>query len=79
MVIENRPGGQSVIGAQAAAKSAPDGYTLYYGTTAAIVTNVYAFKNLPYHPKKEFIPVAMVGMSPFLIALKPASQHQDAC
>ena len=73
IVIENRPGGQNVIGAQAAAKSAPDGYTFYYGTTAAIVTNTYTFKNLPYDPKKEFMPVAMVGKSPFLIAASPAA------
>lgn len=73
LVIENRPGGQNVIGAQAAAKSAPDGYTFYYGTTAAIVTNVYTFKNLPYDPKKDFTPVAMVGKSPFLIAASPAA------
>lgn len=71
VLIENRPGGQNVIGAQAAARSAPDGYTFYYGTTAAIVTNVYTFKNLPYDPKKEFIPVAMVGKSPLLIAASP--------
>ena len=74
VVIENRPGGQNVIGAQAAARSTPDGYTFYYGTTAAIVTNVYTFKNLPYDPKKEFISVAMVGKSPFLIA---ASQQAN--
>jgi len=73
IVIENRPGGQNVIGAQAAARSAPDGYTFYYGTTAAIVTNVYTFKSLPYDPKKDFTPVAMVGRSPFLIAASPAA------
>ena len=71
VVIENRPGGQNVIGAQAAARSTPDGYTFYYGTTAAIVTNVYTFKNLPYDPKKEFMSVAMIGKSPFLIAASP--------
>lgn len=68
IVIENRPGGQNVVGAQAAARSAPDGYTFYYGTTAAIVTNTFTFKNLPYDPKRDFVPVAMVGKSPFLIA-----------
>ena len=73
VVIENRPGGQNVIGAQAAAKSAPDGYTFYYGTTAAIVTNAYTFKNLPYDPKKDFTPVAMIGVSPFLIAASPSA------
>ena len=73
IVIENRPGGQNVIGAQAAAKSAPDGYTFYYGTTAAIVTNAYTFKNLPYDPKKDFAPVAMIGVSPFLVAASPSA------
>ena len=73
IVIENRPGGQNVIGAQAAAKAAPDGYTFYYGTTAAIVTNVYTFKNLPYDPRKDFMPVAMIGKSPFLIAASPSA------
>ena len=73
IVIDNRPGGQNVIGAQAAARSAPDGYTFYYGTTAAIQTNVYTFKSLPYDPKKDFVPVAMVGKSPFMIAASPSA------
>ena len=73
IVIENRPGGQNVIGAQAAARSAADGYTLYYGTTAAIVTNSYTFKNLPYDPQKDFVPVGLIGKSPFMIAASPAA------
>lgn len=68
VVIDNRPGGQNVIGAQAAARSPADGYTLYYATTAAMVTNVYTFKALPYDPAKDFAPVRLVGRSPFVIA-----------
>jgi tripartite-type tricarboxylate transporter receptor subunit TctC len=68
VVVENRPGGQNVIGAQAAARSAPDGYTFYYATTAAMVTNVYTFKSLPYDPAKDFATVRLVGRSPFVIA-----------
>jgi tripartite-type tricarboxylate transporter receptor subunit TctC len=68
VVIENRPGGQNVIGAQAAARSQPDGYTFYYATTAAMVTNLYTFKSLPYDPVKDFAPVRLVGRSPFVIA-----------
>lgn len=74
VVIENRPGGQNVIGAQAAARSAPDGYTFYYATTAAMVTNVFTFKSLPYDPAKDFAPVRLVGRSPFVIAAGPAMQ-----
>lgn len=68
VVIENRPGGQNVIGAQAAARSPADGYTFYYATTAAMVTNAYTFKSLPYDPVKDFAPVRLVGRSPFVIA-----------
>jgi len=73
VVVDNRPGGQNVIGAQAAARSAPDGYTFFYGTTAAMVTNAFTFKTLPYDPERDFVPVALVGRSPFVIAASPAS------
>ena len=72
VVVENRPGGQNVVGAQAAARSAPDGYTFFYATTAAIVSNPYTFKALPYDPAKDFVPVAMVAKSPMVIAVNPA-------
>ena len=68
VIVDNRPGGQNVIGAQAAARSPADGYTVYYATTAAMVTNVFTFKSLPYDPAKDFIPVRLVGRSPFVIA-----------
>ena len=74
MVIDNRPGGQNAIGAQAAAKSAADGYNFYFATAAALVTNAYLFKTLPYDPKKDFVPVGMVGKVPFAISVNPASQ-----
>src|SRR6185295_1257999 len=72
VVVENRPGGQNVIGAQAAAKAAPDGYTFFFATTAAIITNPLTFKSLPYDPAKDFAPVAMVAKSPMVIAVNPS-------
>ena len=72
IVVDNRPGGQNVIGAQLAARSRADGYTYYYATTAALVINAYTFKSLPYDPQKDFAPVGMIGMSPFIIAVHPA-------
>jgi tripartite-type tricarboxylate transporter receptor subunit TctC len=72
VVVDNRPGGQNVIGAQAAARAPADGYNFYYGTTAALVINSYTLKSMPYDPVKDFIPVGMIGMSPFLIAANPA-------
>jgi tripartite-type tricarboxylate transporter receptor subunit TctC len=71
VVVENRPGGQNAIGAQAAAKSPPDGYTFYYGTTAALVINAFTFKSLPYDPRRDFVPVGMIGESPFVVAINP--------
>jgi tripartite-type tricarboxylate transporter receptor subunit TctC len=67
IVIDNKPGGQNVIGAQAAARSAPDGYTFYFATTAALITNALLFKQLAYDPQKDFVPVAFVARSPFAI------------
>lgn len=71
VVIENRPGGQNVPGAQAAARSPADGYTYFYATTAAIVSNPFTFKALPYDPEKDFVPVAMIAKSPMVIAVNP--------
>jgi tripartite-type tricarboxylate transporter receptor subunit TctC len=75
-VVENRAGAQNIVGAQAAAKSAPDGYTFFVATAAALVTNPVTFKSLPYDPAKDFVPVSMVGKGPFLLvanAKVPAS------
>ena len=71
VVVENRPGGQNVIGAQAAARAPADGNNFYYGTTAALVINSYTLKTMPYDPVKDFVPVGMIGLSPFLIAANP--------
>lgn len=72
LVVENRPGGQNVIGAQAAARSAADGYTLFFATTAALATNPHTFKSLPYDPLRDFTPIAMVAKGPFLLMAHPS-------
>lgn len=64
-IVENKPGGQNAIGAQAAARAPADGYHFYLGTTAALVTNPLLFKSLPYNPSKDFEPVAHISSSPF--------------
>lgn len=72
VIVDNRSGGQSVIGTQIAARAAPDGHTLFLGATAAIVTNAYTFKSLPYDAAKDFTPVAMITKSPFVLAVNAA-------
>lgn len=70
VVIDNKPGGQNTIGALAAARSAPDGGTFYFATTAALITNPLLFKNLPYDTSKDFVPVAFIARSPFALLVK---------
>jgi tripartite-type tricarboxylate transporter receptor subunit TctC len=77
VVIENKPGGQNVIGAQAAARSAPDGFSFYFATTAALVTNPLLFKTLPYDPARDFVPVAFIARSPFAVLVKADAPIQS--
>lgn len=70
-VVENKPGAGNVIGAQAAARSAPDGYTFFFATSAALVTNPYMLKNLGYDPLKDFAPVALVTRSHQIVVVNP--------
>jgi tripartite-type tricarboxylate transporter receptor subunit TctC len=71
VIVENKPGAGNVIGAQAAARSAPDGYTFFFATSAALVTNPYLVKNLSYDPVKDFVPVALVTRSHQVIVVHP--------
>ena len=73
VLIDNKPGGQNTIGAQAAARSPADGSTFYFATTAALVTNAYLFKQLPYDPQKDFVPVAFIARSPFGLLVEAGS------
>lgn len=80
IVVENKPGGQNIIGAQAVARSAPDGYTFYLATTAALVSNRYLFKDMPYDPVRDFMPVAFLAKSPFAVFVRtesPIASFQD--
>ncbi len=71
VVIDNRGGANGVIGAQAAARARPDGYTLFMttGTTQAITPAL--MRNLPYDPIRDFTPIARVGVFPLILAVNP--------
>lgn len=68
VVVENRAGGNEIIGATAVAKAPGDGYTLLLATEAAAELNLYVFKTLPYDPIKELAPVTRVAMANMMIA-----------
>ncbi len=69
IIIENKPGAGNVIGAQAAARAAPDGYTFFFATSASLANNPYMMTKLPYDPVKDFSPVALVTRSNQLIVV----------
>ena len=71
VIVDNRPGGQNIIGTQVAARATPDGHNFFFATTASIVMNPFTFKSLPYDPVQDFVPVAMIAKSPFVLAAHP--------
>jgi tripartite-type tricarboxylate transporter receptor subunit TctC len=73
VVIENRPGASGIIGIDAAAKSAPDGYTLLMATNGELVMNPSIYPKLPYDPFKDLTPVSIVLESPMLILTATSS------
>jgi tripartite-type tricarboxylate transporter receptor subunit TctC len=76
IIIENKPGAGTIIGTQAVAGSAPDGYTLLMGTFANAV-NPSLNPKLPYDPHKDFAPVALVARSFNIVVVNPSSPIQS--
>jgi len=72
IIIENKPGGSTVIGTDALAKSPPDGYTLVIATFAHAV-NPYLKEKLPYSQEKDFSPVILIGVSPNVLVVSANS------
>jgi tripartite-type tricarboxylate transporter receptor subunit TctC len=70
-VVENKPGGGTVVAAVAVAKAAPDGYTLMIVPNGTIATNPTLYKSLPYNPLKDFVPVALVASGPLVMLVNP--------
>jgi tripartite-type tricarboxylate transporter receptor subunit TctC len=60
VVIENRPGGDTIIGAQAVARAEPDGYTLLVAADSTLTMNQFTHKDLPYEPFKDFAPISLL-------------------
>ncbi len=67
VVIDNRPGANTIIGAQAVAKAAPDGYTLLMAIDGTLVMNPFLYSKLPYDPFKDFAPISLVALVPSAI------------
>ncbi len=72
VIVDNRPGGSQIIGAQLAAKAAPDGYTLFFGSVTSLAINVSAQKKLPYDPLADFTAVTFCFSTPLYLVVNPA-------
>jgi len=69
VVVDNRPGAGGSIGSEAAAKAAPDGYTLMMGQLGPLAVSPAIYKNLPYDPVKSFAPVSLMAIVPSVLVV----------
>src|SRR5881628_2904490 len=69
IIVENKPGAQSIIAAEYVAKSAPDGYTLFMGPSGAMTMNPAIYSKLPYSPLKDFAQISMIGDFPLILVV----------
>ena len=72
VVVENRAGAGGMIGVDAVAKSAPDGYTIGLAAAGALSSNVSLYPSMPYHPEKDLAPISMLAMIPFFLVAHPS-------
>jgi tripartite-type tricarboxylate transporter receptor subunit TctC len=72
VIIDNRPGGNTVIAAQAVAKAEPDGYTLLMAIDSTLVMNQYLYKSLPYDPINDFEPITTTTKTVSVLAVSAA-------
>jgi tripartite-type tricarboxylate transporter receptor subunit TctC len=72
VVVENRPGGNAVIGTELVAKARPDGYTLLLGGSSALSANPALYNNLPYDTLKDFAPLTNAVVSPIVVVVHPS-------
>ena len=71
VVIDNKPGAAGIIGTDAVAKAAPDGYTIVMSLSNALLTNQFLYEKLPYHPERDLTLVYQVAMGPLVLVVHP--------
>ena len=71
VIVDNRGGAASIIGAELTARAPADGYTLLVATVTTLAVNPAVYRKLPYDVERDFAPVSMLGVSPYLLALHP--------
>ncbi len=76
VVIENRPGAGGNVGAEAVAKSPPDGYTLLLGTPGPLAINPSLFKSMSFRPERDFAPIGQMITLPAVAVVPPTSPYR---
>jgi len=76
VVVENRAGASGLIGAEAVARSAPDGMTLLFGTNSTNAAANALFRRVPFDMERDFTPIAMLASVPLLVAVPDGSPHR---
>src|SRR4051794_17991241 len=71
VIVENKPGAGTTLGADQVAKSEPDGYTLLMATSTPLAINKTLYRKLPYDPVKDFAPIGLVAAVPFALIINP--------
>ena len=77
VIVENRAGGNTLIGAEAAAKSAPDGYTLFVPIDSTLAMNQSLYAKLPYDPISSFTPITLAISMPMVLAVHPSVEARS--
>ena len=77
VIVENRPSTGAIIGTDAVAKAAPDGYTLTMGASGPIVFNPSLYAKLPYDAMRDLAPVSMVGSFPLILVVQASGPHRS--
>jgi len=77
IVVDNRPGAGGIVGAQEAARAAPDGYTLFLGGVGSHAVNPNVHPKLPYDAVKDFAPITLVASAPSVLVVHPSVPARD--